>query len=338
MHDLARKGVMFGHQNTNLYGYSWRGEDNRSDVRDLTGDFPAVFGFDLMDVLRTGMAGENPPPGPERMAELVQQAHRHGGIATFSWHMPNPVTGTNSWDKTPAVPAILPGGDRHDFYKGELDKVATFFLSLKDGQGRPIPVWFRPFHEHTGDWFWWGKGNVGAEDWVALWRFTATYLREKGVHNVLMAYSTDVFESEEAYFEFYPGDDWVDMLSYDDYHSVRTAETRDQLVQRLTAVSLWAAQRGKLAALSETGVEQIPDPEWWTDVILPALRANEATRRISYFLVWRNANQEVDRKNHYYVPYEGHAASPDFRAFHADEATLFASDLLERRALELLSN
>ena len=44
------------------------------------------------------------------------------------------------------------------------------------------------------------------------------YLRdEKGLHNLLFAYSTDVFTEEENYLEHYPGHEYVDVLGYDDY-------------------------------------------------------------------------------------------------------------------------
>lgn len=38
---------MFGHQDDPLYGIDWVGEDGRSDVKSVAGDFPAVMGFDI---------------------------------------------------------------------------------------------------------------------------------------------------------------------------------------------------------------------------------------------------------------------------------------------------
>ena len=42
-----RKGFMFGHQDDPLYGIGWEGDDGRSDVKSVVGDYPAVMGFDL---------------------------------------------------------------------------------------------------------------------------------------------------------------------------------------------------------------------------------------------------------------------------------------------------
>ena len=44
---ISRQGFLFGHQDTDAYGVGWKGDENRSDVKDITGDFPAVHGWDL---------------------------------------------------------------------------------------------------------------------------------------------------------------------------------------------------------------------------------------------------------------------------------------------------
>jgi mannan endo-1,4-beta-mannosidase len=329
---IAPKTVMFGHQNTLVYGYTWRDEDDvspdRSDVKDVVGDFPAVYGWDVMDVLGKNRDGEMPGSGASRLRGYVQSAYARGGINTFSWHMENPVTGTDAWDKTRAVEHIIPGGKLHPEYVAKLDRLAEFFSSLKDKSGKPIPVWFRPFHEHTGDWFWWGKGNTTAEDYKALWRFTVTYLRDvKGVHNLLYAYSTDVFDDEATYFEFYPGDEYTDMLGFDDYQSVKSPTTGPVLANRLRKLVQWSHARGKLAALTETGLEAIPIRNWWTGTLLNSVITDNDTLGISYVLVWRNANPAYDRKEHFYAPYPGQKSAKDFQRFYDDPRTWFEKDL-----------
>src|ERR1041385_8430323 len=44
---LLDKGFMFGHQDDLAYGVGWKYEDGRSDIKDVTGDYPAVYGFEL---------------------------------------------------------------------------------------------------------------------------------------------------------------------------------------------------------------------------------------------------------------------------------------------------
>jgi mannan endo-1,4-beta-mannosidase len=44
---VAQQGIMFGHQDDLAYGSKWKYEPGRSDVRDVTGEYPAVFGWEL---------------------------------------------------------------------------------------------------------------------------------------------------------------------------------------------------------------------------------------------------------------------------------------------------
>jgi mannan endo-1,4-beta-mannosidase len=103
------------------------------------------------------------------------------------------------------------------------------------------------------------------------------------------AYSTDVFDSKEAYLERYPGDAYVDVLGFDDYQSVRTPATRAVFARRLRDVVELAEARGKIPALTETGVEAVPDSTWWTGTLLAGIKSDSVARRIAWVLVWRNA-------------------------------------------------
>jgi mannan endo-1,4-beta-mannosidase len=327
---LAPDHVLFGHHDDLAYGFTWRGEPGRSDVREVAGSYPAVYGWDVNRLFHRGRLDAPSPDGARQLRAWILEGFERGGVATLCWHMDNPVSGGNAWDTTRAVAALLPGGERHALYRASLDVLADFLKSLvpEGGRRRLAPVIFRPFHEHTGHWFWWGARHSTVEEFVALWRFTVEYLRdEKDVHNLLYAYSTDVFDSEEAYLERYPGDAYIDLLGFDDYHSVRSDSTRDVLVRRLRTVAGLARERGKLAALTETGVEAVPDSAWWTDVLLPALKSDSVGGGIAFALVWRNANNETDRPGHFYAPYPGHPSAPDFVRFYRDPFVLFEDEL-----------
>lgn len=321
LRSLSGKGILVGHQDDLAYGVSWKDEPERSDIRDVTGEYPALFGWDIS---KLGQREFNIDSVDfEKMKHWIREGFRMGGVITISWHMDNPVTGGDSWDKTPAVYSILPGGDNHETYKQKLDLLAVFLKDLKVGLWTKVPVIFRPFHEHTGNWFWWGRGNTSAEEYKRLWKFTVEYLRdEKNIHQLLYAYSTDVFDSEEDYLEFYPGDEYVDIMAYDDYRNIRRAEDREDYVQRLETLSRIAQERNKVAALSETGLEKIPLDDWYTGVLLKGFKENEATRNIAYVMLWRNANP-----GHHYAPFKGHSSEQDFIEFYNDPFTLFIDDL-----------
>jgi mannan endo-1,4-beta-mannosidase len=318
--EIPKKGIIFGHQDDLAYGVNWKAESGRSDVKEVCGDYPGVYGWDIS---RLGQTENIDSVNFNSMKRWIVEGYERGGIHTVSWHMDNPLTGGNSWDKTSAVAAILPGGQKHEFYKEQLDLVAAFFQSLKGKNGELVPIVFRPFHEHTGNWFWWGKGNCTHEEYVQLWQFTVRYLRdEKQVHNLLWAYSTDQFSSEAQYLEFYPGDDFADILAYDDYHSIKSINEREKLRFRLKTIVTLAEARGKVAALSETGLEGIPISDWFTNVLLGGILSDDTGRRIAWVLVWRNGNNK-----HHYAPYPGHSSAADFVKFYNDPATLFERDL-----------
>ena len=48
--ELGRTSLLFGHQNSTAYGVLWYGEPGRSDIKDITGSYPAVMGWDLGDL------------------------------------------------------------------------------------------------------------------------------------------------------------------------------------------------------------------------------------------------------------------------------------------------
>jgi mannan endo-1,4-beta-mannosidase len=216
---LQSKGLMFGHQDALAYGEGWVYEEGRSDVKDVCGDYPAVYGWEIGH-LELGDAYSLDSVHFDKIQNWIKIVYERGGVNTISWHLRNPLTGGTSWDVSSkeVVNSILPGGSKHEVFKGYLDKLATFLLALKTDDGTYIPILFRPFHEHTGSWFWWGKDLCSVEDYKSLWQFTVSYLQnEKNIHHLIYTYSTDRFKTEAEYLERYPGDDIIDILGFDLY-------------------------------------------------------------------------------------------------------------------------
>jgi mannan endo-1,4-beta-mannosidase len=227
----------------------------------------------------------------------------------------------------------LPGGKDHEKFKTRLNNVADFLLSCKV-DGVFIPMIFRPYHEHNGNWFWWGKGNCTEAEYIALWRFTVDYLKnQRNIHHLLYSFSPDrsrldMSNAKVSYLYGYPGDEYVDMLGYDNYMDVgitwnkkTKAEQIADLVKGLSMISDLAKEKNKSAALTETGLEGVTNPDWFTEVILNPLKANPSIH-LAYVCLWRNANDK-----HHYGPYPGHAAAEDFKNFYKDALTLFEDDI-----------
>lgn len=323
--EIANQHILFGHQDDLAYGVMWKDwNKKKSDVKDVCGDYPAVFGWDI------GRLGKTPHNIDSvkftNMQKWIKEAYKMGGVNTISWHVDNFVTGSHSWDVGKNVVAeLLPGGSHHQQYKDRLDVMAAFFLSLKKGflYKHHIPVVFRPFHEHTGHWFWWGQPHCTPAEYKALWQFTVKYLRDvKGVHNVLYCYSTDIFKDKDHYLECYPGDEYVDILGLDDYHDVKPENNTADLTRRLRMLVEMAHEKGKIAAFTETGLEAIPEANWWTSRLLKHIKADPLASQIAWVMVWRN-----DRPDHHYAPYPGHSSEEDFKVFSKDPMILMEGRL-----------
>jgi mannan endo-1,4-beta-mannosidase len=326
---LSKDHTLFGHQHATEYGHGWRGDEDRSDVKSVCGSHPAVIGVDI-----SGLSGRSPEEirkNEEKLRKNVVDTYNRGGVTTVSWHFSNPVSGGGFYWKDsvslPAVSFIIPGGEAHDTYKDILNTVGHWAHSLTGADGTLSPVIFRPYHEFDGGWFWWGAPHCSREDFIELWRFTVSYLRDSlGVHNFIYAFSPDnKFNNEEEFLERYPGDEWVDMVGMDNYGDMgRDRYDINTAARKLKIVSDYAVKAGKLAAFTETGLESIPDNTWWTETLLKTMQMHEA--RLSYVLVWRNDSRSA---THYYAPYPGHKCVPDFMKFYTDPYTLFEEDLNE---------
>ncbi|MFB2120545.1 glycoside hydrolase family 26 protein [Parapedobacter sp. 2B3] len=318
---LGSQYVLLGHQDATAYGVDWSAEPSKSDVKSTTGAYPAIYGWDLGH-LEIGKPANLDNVSFDLMRIRITEAYNRGGINTISWHATNPVNGQSAWDTTQhSIAEILPNGLHHDTYNDYLDRLATFFKSLKTDSGTAIPIIFRPFHEHTGSWFWWGEAFCTPEEYKALWQYTVNYLRNrKELTNLLFAYSSSTIQSEAHYLSRYPGDDYVDILGFDDYCMGDEAAYKERMINSLRILTKIAEERDKVAAITETGYEQIPNPHWFTQVLYPTLQDSP----VAWVLLWRNA---INRPNHFYAPYPTHPAADDFRKFHQLPDVLFEDGL-----------
>lgn len=328
---LKEKGYMFGHQDALAYGVEWKYEEGRSDVKDVTGDYPAVYGWDLGRIENKADKDLDGVPFA-KMREFIKQVYDRGGVNTFSWHVNNPLSGKDAWDNPEGtVASVLPGGSQHEKFKGWMDNAAEFLLTLKGSDGKPVPILYRPYHEFTGNWFWWCKNTTSPEQFKALWKFTVQYFESKGVHNLIYVYNTSDsnVQTEADFMEYYPGDEWVDVVSFDIYQG-GNGEKQDKFVadtkRLVTIIDKVAKEHNKLSAIAETGYEAIPYDKWWTETLTNAI----GDKKISYVLVWRNHgwNEHMNPpKMHYYAPYKKNVSADDFIEYYKKDNTLFQKDV-----------
>ena len=325
--DAAQECVpLYGHQDDLMYGHTWnvtKENDHsmsRSDVLSTVGAYPYILGLDM-----GGLEIDSPVNLDGNDFDLMREAavkhYERGGIVTLSWHLRNPLTGGDSWDVSSdkVVESILPGGEKHEFFMGWLDRIASYIASLKDSRGRQVPVIFRPWHEHTGSWFWWGAGLCSSEQFNGLWEMTYDYMvNERGLTGLVWAISPNsLSENFESWEERYPGDEYVDVVGLDCYCPTYLAQPecfetfRKDMGNCLGSLQKFSEAHGKVLALTETGYEGLTYEKWWTEVLQPAIEGFP----ISYLLVWRNTDEMPRGMTHFYTPWPGGPSEQDFKSF-----------------------
>ena len=333
--DVRGDGILFGHQHTTSYGLTFTGADGiQSDVKTMTGDHPAVFGWDTL-ILQgdeaPGSAGNTAEQNIAALDHHIAKAHELGGINTLSAHIENFVTGGSFYDTTgDTLRAVLPGGAKNAELNAYLDNIAAAADGARDADGDLIPIIFRPWHENAGSWFWWGAAFGSPGEYKELYRYTVEYLRDlKGVSNFLYAFGpgSGFGGNAEQYLRTYPGDEFVDVFGLDAYDDTGSEAFLDGLVTDLGMIADLADAKGKVSAFTEFGVTNGvgtggSSPERWFTTVLDAIKADPRASRSAYMLTWAN----FDAGQHY-VPVTGDALLPDFQDYAADPFTLFAGEV-----------
>lgn len=318
---IPSTGIMYGHHDDPLYGIGWEGDPGRSDVKSVCGDYPAVMSFDVGHIeLGKKQSLDNIDFDIIRN-EIIAQYER-GGLNTISWHLDNPLTGGDSWDNNDStvVASVLPGGVNHVMFMQWVDNLSDYLNSLQTADGTKVPVIFRPWHEHTGSWFWWGQDLCSDQEYKDLWLMTYDRLKQNGVNNLLFAYSPGIEPTTaEEYLMRYPGNDVVDILGFDAYEYTRE-QYLESMSRSLRILDEVGKANDKIIAVTETGFEAIPDSTWWTETLYPLIESYP----LAFVVTWRNA-REID--NHYYAPYPGQVSADNFVEYYNNPRNLFLTDI-----------
>lgn len=256
-----------------------RVDEDIAFIREKTGKSPVVRGLDFGDYTLDEKA-----PQRLRATERAIEWAKQGGVVTFSCHMcvtigsPNGSAQFYSFNMNSAGTrfdirqAVIEGTPENREVTAQMDVVAHELKKLRDAG---VTVIWRPFHECSGNWFWWGVH--GPEPYKKLWRLMfERYTRHHGLTNLIWCYNpTDAAEKMAAW---YPGDDVVDMIGIDVYPKTGVFwglikgrhPTYSGDYKRMRA---FTAGR-KVVAMTENGA--IPDPD--------KLFAEDGGW--SYFLTW----------------------------------------------------
>ena len=227
-------------------------------IHDLTGKYPAILGLDMMDYspARVQLGARS------GAVEHAIDWHDRGGIVTFCWHWNAPTStlkeGTDAnghprwWggfytDNTSFdLGRVMSGEDETGMAALDAD-IAAIAQQLKQLEAAGVPVLWRPLHEASGGWFWWGAS--GAEAYRQLWiRLYDQLTNVYSCHNLIW-----VWNGQAA--DWYPGDAYVDVIGEDIYASPRQYNAQTSKFTELAALPAVP----KIIALTENGVLFDPD-------------------------------------------------------------------------------
>ncbi|WP_434533895.1 glycoside hydrolase family 26 protein [Bacteroides sedimenti] len=322
---IQSKGFMFGHHDDLWYGRKWYNKPEGSDTKDVCGDYPAVFGVDFAEIMDDRCLTSTSQAENAIRKRCILEARSRGEVILACCHLNNPLTDGDAWDNSnnKVVKEILTEGSATNIrFKTWLDRLAIFAAELKDDKGNLIPIIFRPFHEHTQTWSWWGQSCTTKEEFIGLWKFTVNYLRDtKGVHQFIYAISPqmDVPKTKDDFLFRWPGDDYVDFIGMDCYHGLNPST----FTTNLNAISTVSKEKMKPCGVTETGVEGFKDSDYWTKQILTPATG----QAVSMIVMWRNKYDPQETGTHYYSVFQGHPSVSNFIKMYNSPISLFSKDL-----------
>ena len=225
--------------------------DECKAILEATGEAPAIWGFDMMGYSPSRVSyGEK----CHTVDSAISWAKEHGGIVTFCWHWTpdRKYLGANGeawWSGfyTKATSfdfkAAMNGGDEYG-YNSLIADIDAIAVQLKRLQDEDIPVMWRPLHEASGGWFWWGTDR---DSYLKLWNLLYDRLTNYHKLNNLIW----VWNGQDA--DWYPGDKTVDIIGEDVYPDKK--DTSSQMARFIKAKNY--TNPSKMICLSENGT--IPD-------------------------------------------------------------------------------
>lgn len=219
-------------------------------IKNLTGDYPALLGLDLMDYTPSRTAFGASSSAVEKAIEFANK----GGIVTLCWHWNAPTEYLNStanssdgwwggfYTKSSKfdIAKVMNGQDAKG--KELLDRdIKEIAKQLKRLEKAGVPVIWRPLHEASGGWFWWGA--KGSDAYKKLWKYLYNELTNTyGCNNLIWVYN-----GQSA--DWYPGDEYVDIVGEDIYPG---NHVYDPQVSRFKQAISYGSKT-KITALTENG-------------------------------------------------------------------------------------
>ena len=233
-----------------------------------TNDLTAMKGYDF--IFCTGSYHSD-----DMIDEAIEWSKESGGLCAFTWHwnvpkdIDNPDGGyafyTSEITNFSQVNAVTPGTKEYETVIHDIDLIAT---KIQRMESEGVTILFRPLHEASGAWFWWGlQGRDSATNEVFQKLWYMIYDRLENYHkltNIIW-----VWNGQNPHTAIHPNA--FDIEGIDRYYDQEdiSAEALSTYYEKcygeLAGYDKYCAElagmesTGKMMALTECGY--IPDPE-----------------------------------------------------------------------------
>ncbi len=266
---------------------SWKGQTDIAEFYKRSGHYPAIGGFDMLFA-----AGGHHDEGwflgyTENNLLMTEELWKMGGIPTYTWHWKvgedtvfytkdaYPNNGFNASGCTEGVKGTSENNTCFNYtkaFKGdkcaEIDETSQEYKDIvadvdivsgyfKQLQEKGIAVVWRPLHEASGGWFWWGAGS--AECYVQLYRLVFNRMvGTNGLKNLIWVWNINTdpsfgYDYSALNAAWYPGDEYVDIVAVDVYDPLNDHNSGANYFNKIVS----DVGTNKMIALSENGA--IPD-------------------------------------------------------------------------------
>ena len=233
-----------------------------------TNDLTAMKGYDF--IFCTGSYHSD-----DMIDEAIEWSKESGGLCAFTWHwnvpkdIDNPEGGyafyTNEITNFSQVNAVTPGTKEYETVIHDIDLIAT---KIQRMESEGVTILFRPLHEASGAWFWWGlQGRDSATNEVFQKLWYMIYDRLENYHkltNIIW-----VWNGQNTHTAIHPNAFDIEGIDrcYDqeDISAEALSTYYEKCYGELAGYDKYCAElagmesTGKMMALTECGY--IPDPE-----------------------------------------------------------------------------
>lgn len=262
---------------------TWKGQTDIAEFYKRSGHYPAIGGFDMLFA-----AGGHHEEGwfkgyTENNLVMTEDLWNMGGIPTYTWHWKvgqdtvfyTQMQGFKNAGCTEGVAGTAENNTCFNYTKAftgdkceeintasqeykdivaDVDIVSGYFKQLEE---KGIAVLWRPLHEASGGWFWWGVGSP--ECYVQLWRLVFNRMVNTNKNkNLVWVWNINTdpkfgYDYSALNGEWYPGDEYVDVVAVDIYDPLNNHNSAANYFNKI----IDEVGTNKMIALSENGA--IPD-------------------------------------------------------------------------------